>query len=142
MMRLILMMGCILSSFLCGAQYKADDILGTWLAAEGRAKIQMYKSGKKYYGKIIWLKAPAKNGKSRTDVKNPNPQLRNKPIVDLIILRDFEFNNDEWVNGKVYDPSSGKEYSSRISMPDAHTLKLRGYIGISLFGKTDTWKRV
>jgi uncharacterized protein (DUF2147 family) len=134
-------MGFMLASVSINAQSKADDILGTWLTSEGRAKVFVYKSGNKYFGKIIWLKDPNKNGKPRLDVKNQNAALRNKPIIDLVILKDFEFDDGEWVNGKVYEPSGGKEYSSKITMPNAHTLKVRGYIGISLFGKTDVWKR-
>ncbi len=120
---------------------KADDILGTWIAGEGKAKVSVFKSGTKYFGKIIWLKEPLKNGKQKTDIHNPDPHLRSKPVIDLVVLKNFEFEDGEWVNGRVYDPSSGNDYSCKITMPNLRTLKVRGFIGISLLGKTDVWKR-
>jgi uncharacterized protein (DUF2147 family) len=120
---------------------KPDDILGNWVAAENKARIQIYRAGNKYHGKIIWLKEPTKDGKPKTDKNNPDPKLRNTPIVGLVVLRDFVFDDGEWLSGNIYDPSNGKEYSCKISMPNPNTIKVRGYLGISLFGRTETWKR-
>ncbi len=119
----------------------ADDVVGTWVSNENKARIQIYKSGTKYYGKIIWLREPNKDGKPKIDRKNPDPKLRNTPVIGLVVLRDFVFNHGEWIDGDIYDPSSGKEYSCKITMPDKNTLKVRGYIGISLLGRTEVWKR-
>src|SRR5688572_11548623 len=121
------------------AQKRADDILGTWIVGENKAKIQVYKSGTKYYGKIIWLKEPTKDGRQKIDAKNPDPKKRSAPIIGLVVLRDFVFDDGEWNSGEIYDPSSGKEYSSKITMPNKNTMKVRGYIGISLFGRTEVW---
>ena len=118
-----------------------DDIVGTWLAGENKAKIQIYKSGDKYYGKIIWLREPLKDGKPKVDSRNPDPKLRSNPIVGLVVLRNFVFDDGEWLSGQVYDPSSGKEYSCKITMPNRNTMKVRGFIGISLLGRTEIWKR-
>jgi len=118
-----------------------DDIIGTWVSNGNKAKIHIYKSGNKYQGKIIWLKEPNKDGKPKTDKKNPDPKLRNTPVIGLIVLRNFVYDDGEWTDGDIYDPSSGKEYSCKITMPDKNTLKVRGYIGISLLGRTEVWKR-
>lgn len=118
-----------------------DDVVGIWAASENKARIQIYRSDNKYYGKIIWLKEPLKNGKPKLDQKNPDTRLRNTPVIGLIVLKDFIFDDDEWNSGEIYDPSSGKKYSCRITMPDKNTLKVRGFIGFSLFGRTETWKR-
>jgi uncharacterized protein (DUF2147 family) len=120
---------------------KADDIIGIWVAGENKAKVQIYKSGNRYYGKITWLKNPMKDGKPKTDNKNPDPKLRHTPIVGLVVLKNFVFDDGEWLSGNIYDPSNGKEYSCKITMPDINTLKVRGYIGISLLGRTEVWKR-
>ena len=48
---------------------------------------------------------------------------------------------NEWEEGKIYDPKSGNDYSCEIKMTDANTLEVRGYVGISMFGRTDVWKR-
>jgi uncharacterized protein (DUF2147 family) len=123
------------------AQKKADDIVGNWIVGDNKAKILVYRSGTKYYGKITWLKEPVKNGKQKTDAKNPDPKKRSIPIIGLVVLKDFIFDDGEWASGEIYDPSSGNEYSCKITMPDKNTMKVRGYIGISLFGRTEVWKR-
>ena len=118
-----------------------DDIVGTWLVGESKARIQVYRVGNKYHGKIIWLKEPLKDGKPKVDSKNPDPRLRTTPVVGLVVLRDFVYDDGEWISGEIYDPSSGKEYSCKITLPNKNTMKVRGYIGISLLGRTEVWKR-
>ena len=125
------------------AQNKADDIIGNWLTTgKEPAKIQIYKSGEKFYGKIVWLKTATENGKPKVDNNNPDKTKRNNPVIGLIILIGFRFDgDDEWESGDIYDPESGKTYSSYLTLKDKNTLKVRGYIGISLFGRTETWTR-
>jgi len=125
------------------SQTKADDIIGIWLTGgKEPAKIQVYKSGDKFYGKIIWLKNPTENGNQRVDANNPNKTKRSNPIIGLIILTGFKFDgDDEWKGGDIYDPESGKTYSSYMYLKDKNTLKVRGYVGISLFGRTEVWTR-
>jgi uncharacterized protein (DUF2147 family) len=125
------------------AQTMADDIIGVWLTpGKEPAKIQIYKSGEKYNGKIVWLKYSEVNGKPRVDNNNPNRDKRNQLIIGLIILTGFRFDSDaEWESGKIYDPESGKTYSCYLSLKDKNTLKVRGYLGVSLFGRTEMWAR-
>jgi uncharacterized protein (DUF2147 family) len=124
------------------AQTKADDIIGTWLTGgKEPAKIQVYKSGDRYYGKIIWLKYPEENGLPRMDANNPDKSKRSQKIIGLLILKDFKFDEDAWEGGKIYDPESGKTYSCNISLKNKDTLKVRGYVGISLIGRTEIWTR-
>ena len=137
---LIEAMAIMISSF---AQIKADDVIGTWLTnGKEPAKIQIYKSGDKYFGKIVWLKNPAENGKPKFDANNPDESKRNQPLIGLVILKDFKFDgDDEWKEGDIYDPESGKTYSCFLTLKDKNSLKVRGYIGISLIGRTETWAR-
>jgi len=133
----------LMSGIILG-QVSTDDIVGTWLTGGKQpAKIQVFKSGERYNGKIIWLKYPDENGKAKTDKNNPDKTKRNIEIIGLLILKGFRFNgDDEWDDGKIYDPESGKTYSCYISLRDKNTLKVRGYIGISLLGRTEIWTRV
>jgi uncharacterized protein (DUF2147 family) len=127
----------------CRAQVKADDIIGIWLThGKEPAKIQIYKSGEKYYGKIVWLKNSTDKGQAKLDRNNPDKSKRNQPIVELIILKDFSFDTDEWEDGTVYDPENGKTYSCYLALKDRSTLKVRGYVGISLLGRTEIWSKV
>jgi uncharacterized protein (DUF2147 family) len=58
------------------------------------------------------------------------------------MLKDFTYDDGEWTDGHIYNPSDGKEYKAYMKLKDHKTLTVRGYVGISLFGKTDTWTRV
>ena len=133
----------LLISFEGYSQNKADDITGNWLTGgKEPAKIQIYKSGEKFSGKIVWLKNPIENGKQRVDANNPDKAKRSNPIIGLVMFTGFKFDgNDEWKGGDIYDPESGKTYSSYLYLKDKNTLKVRGYVGISLFGRTETWAR-
>ncbi len=126
------------------AQQNQDDIVGIWLTGgKEPAKIQIYKSSDKFYGNIIWLKNPTDKNGQRTDINNPNKAKRTTPVIGLQILKGFKFDgDDEWKGGDIYDPESGKTYSSFMTLKDKNTLKVRGYVGISLFGRTEIWTRV
>lgn len=126
------------------AQQNQDDITGVWLTGgKEPAKIQVYRMGSIFYGKITWLQNPVENGKPRTDSHNPDKTKRNNPVIGLQILKNFKFDgDDEWSGGDIYDPESGKTYKCFISLKDKNTLKVRGYVGISLFGRTEVWTRV
>ena len=108
------------------SQNKADDIIGIWLTTgKEPAKIQIYKTDEKFYGKIIWLKNPTESGKPRVDANNPNNGKRTNPIIGLVMLTGFKFNgSDEWKGGDIYDPESGKTYSSYIYLKEKNTLKV------------------
>ncbi len=125
------------------AQAKADDILGKWLTEKGDAVVQIFKTTDgKYAGKIIWLKEPLdEHGQPKKDIYNPKPELRSRPIMNLVFMGGFEFSDGDWKNGIIYDAESGNTYKAKISMPDVNTLNLRGYIGSPVFGRTTVWKR-
>lgn len=124
------------------AQTKADDIVGVWLTTgKEPAKIQVYRSGSNYFGKIVWLQNPDTNGKPKVDAKNPDENKRTQQIMGLVILQNFQFAETEWNDGEIYDPKSGKTYSCNITLDGNNTLKVRGYIGIPALGRTETWTR-
>ena len=126
-----------------GPKANADAILGVWKNGEGTGLIQIYKKGDKYFGKVVWLKVPLnEDGSPRTDINNPDESLRKRPLKGLENLRDFVYKGDNvWEDGKVYEPKSGNDYSCTMKLVDENTLEVRGYIGVSLFGRTDVWKR-
>lgn len=123
-------------------QTKADDIIGIWQThGDKPAKIQIYKSGDRYVGKIVNLQFPTENGKPKTDKNNPDAGEQGRPLMGLQLLTGFRFDTDEWDDGHIYDPESGKTYNCTLMLKDANTLKVRGYVGISLFGRTEVWTR-
>ncbi|WP_379090061.1 DUF2147 domain-containing protein [Pedobacter sp. UC225_65] len=129
---------CTLSVF---AQ-KKDDVLGKWVNPSGEGQIEIYKKGDKYFGKLAWIKEPNdEKGKAKTDVKNPNADLRSKPLLGLEILKDFVFEDGKWTDGTIYDPKTGKTYSCNLNIKNDGQLNIRGYVGISLIGRSESWKR-
>lgn len=120
-----------------------DAILGKWISSSGGGHIEIYKKGDNYFGKLIWLRnINDKDGNPRLDSKNPDPSLRKRPFVGIEVLKDFTYSGDNtWENGKVYDPNSGKTFSCKMIMSGSDILNIRGYVGISLLGKTETWTR-
>jgi uncharacterized protein (DUF2147 family) len=81
------------------------------------------------------------DGKPKVDRNNPENSKQNQPIIGLVILKNFRFDDDEWQEGTIYDPESGKTYDCNLTLKDKNTLRVRGYIGISLFGRTEKWTR-
>ncbi len=126
------------------AQYSGDEIIGIWeTPGDDNGRIEIFKTDNKYYGKIIWLKRKGENGEVLTDKNNPNKSLQNRPIIGTEILKGFIFNKEDmWEDGEIYDPKSGNTYSCQLSLQDKNTMKVRGYIGFSLIGRTEYWKRV
>ncbi len=124
--------------------HKADDIIGTWLNEEATGKVQIYKEGSKYFGKLVWLKEPfdKETGLPRKDKENPDLQLKTMPLIGLVNLKNFIFNGkDEWANGTIYDPKNGKTYKCYIQFESTNRLKIRGYIGFSLLGRNTYWTK-
>ena len=137
----------ILSIFLLAfiTSTPADKITGNWqTAGDDWAHVQIYKSGNKYYGKIIKLKHPLnENGKPKVDQNNPDAGKRNNPVIGLQIMSNFSYDGkEEWKNGTIYDPESGDTYKCVMWLDNENTLNVRGYMGISLIGRTEKWKRV
>jgi len=132
----------LLTSFTSTFAQNADAITGVWLSADKDAKIEIYRSGNKYFGKIIWTKNMYEaDGKTlRKDHKNPQANLRNRNILNLVMLTNFTYDDGEWTGGEVYDPKSGKTYNSKMKLK-GNALELRGYVGISLFGRSTVWTR-
>jgi uncharacterized protein (DUF2147 family) len=121
---------------------KCDSVLGTWYNEEKTSAIEIFRCADAYCGKIVWLKNPQDaQGKEKVDLKNPDESLRARKIMGLQILSGFRYAGDEtWEAGKIYDPKNGKTYSCKIRL-EGENLKIRGFIGISLFGRTTVWTR-
>lgn len=139
MKNLCFLIGFLLVSFLTQAQ---DITSGTWYNDKKTAKIQFYEQGGKIFGKIVWLKEPNENGKPRVDKNNPDAKLKTKPLLGLVFLKNFEKDGEKsWEDGTIYDPENGKTYSCKMTQTSSTTLDVRGYIGISLIGRTSKFTK-
>ena len=130
---------CMLAIFF----YQNQDVQGLWITEDDetgkkKSEVLIYKEGNKVYGKIINLILPEDKGKLCLKCKGVN---KNKPIEGLVILKDLILEDDTWDSGTILDPKSGKIYDCYISLEDDNTLKVRGFLGFSLLGRTQIWKR-
>ncbi|MEM7573046.1 MAG: DUF2147 domain-containing protein [Bacteroidota bacterium] len=126
---------------LIGSITAQSEVLGRWLSAEGNAQVEIYQSGDKYFGKIVWMEEPYdEDGNLKLDEENPEASLQSQTILNSIILQDFTYKNKQWKGGTIYDPESGKTYSSKMWLDGDNTLKLRGYWGFLY--RTSQWTRV
>jgi uncharacterized protein (DUF2147 family) len=117
-----------------------DTPVGYWRTEEGKAKVQVYECGtKQICGKIIELKEP-KDPNTGKDKADPD----GKPMIGMEIMKDFKHTEgQEWDEGTIYDPKEGKTYSATFELhKGGNTMDLRGYVLISLIGKTQTWTRI
>lgn len=125
---------------LCGTALASPaDIEGRWLSGDGDGWIRIELDGDTLTGTIAGspIGEPPRN-----DDLNPDPALRDRPLDGLVIMSGFKYDGKaKWSGGTIYDPNSGKTYKCTLRLVDRDTLKVRGYIGVSLFGRNDTWTR-
>lgn len=128
------------------SQNPADKICGNWLDEDKEGKTEIFERDGKYYGRLYWLRyiEESKPKKMPVDSNNPDESLRTRELIGMEFLTDFVYNKEEnvWESGTVYDCRSGKTYRCIISFKDDKTLKIRGYIGISLIGANTYWTKV
>ena len=121
-----------------------DRLLGVWEPSNGRARVKIEKIGVKYYGKIVWLKEPndPETGKPKVDKNHPDEASKTRAILGLVNIWGFNYKGENvWDEGNIYDPKNGNTYSCTVKLQNANSLEVRGYIGVSIIGRTDTWTR-
>jgi len=129
--------------FIISASINAQTIFGKWENRDEETNkedsvIEVYKKNGKAYAKIIAI--TDKEKKEALCVLCTN-EKKNKPVLGMEILTGLKKDGDEWSGGTVLDPRNGKVYKCYIKLVKPNKLKLRGYIGISLFGKTEYMAR-
>jgi uncharacterized protein (DUF2147 family) len=122
----------------------SQSILGTWKTFDdetGKEKsiVEIYEQDGKIYGKIIEILE--KENKGRKCI-NRSGTDKDKPIQGMVIIRGLSQDGDEYNGGKILDPKSGKIYKCSLSLESKDKLTVRGYIGISLLGRTQKWIRI
>ncbi len=116
-------------------------VLGRWLSQSGKGVIEIFPCADKLCGRLVWIADPIRDGAPATDRNNPDPVLKRRPLCGLVMLGDFvPTGPGRWGDGWIYSPENGKTYRATMTL-DGAALKLRGYVGIPLFGETQTWTR-
>ena len=118
-----------------------DAIIGTWLMPDDEGIIEVYKEGKVYNGKIIWMKEKEEDGKPLKDKENPDKNLRNRSVEGLQVMTGFKYTGDNvWTYGTFYAALKGKEVEPELVLISNDKLNIE--ISFILFSKTITLTRV
>lgn len=122
----------------------AQSPIGTWKTIDDETKqaksyVEIFEKDGKLYGKVTKILT---KGKENAVCSDCSGALKNKPILGMQILSGLKKDGKEWNGGKIIDPNSGKEYKAKMSLNGNDKLDVRGFIGISLVGRTQTWQRV
>ncbi|HMR17994.1 MAG TPA: DUF2147 domain-containing protein [Sphingobacterium sp.] len=121
----------------------SNNIVGKWTTIDdetGQAKSVVeiiQKPDGKYYGKIDKLLMKPEN----SNCVNCKDDRKNKPLTGLEIIRGLSKEGKEFTGGTIVDPKTGKVYKCTITR-NGDKLQVRGYIGFSLIGRTQTWNIV
>ena len=126
----------------------SDSVAGFWNTQDNDALFEIYRCGSLYCGRILSLEEPnypptdkQMPGRPKVDRHNPDPALRNRTLVGLPLILGFHYEGDNSWHGRIYNPEDGKTYRCNFSMAGEDRLKVRGYIGIPLLGRTQIWTR-
>jgi uncharacterized protein (DUF2147 family) len=117
-----------------------ESILGEWVTQKeegrppGRIKFVRAQDGT-FTGILTWSAEP------RKDANNHDPKLRDRPLVGSVLMWHLTYDDGEYVDGYVYNPEDGGTYRMKAEVLNPESLKIRGYLGISLFGQSKIWTR-
>lgn len=122
------------------AQEPSDKILGIWLNEDKTNKIEIYKAGDTYSGKIAWLAKVDDNPNLHPkDKNNPNPELRNRSILGIDIITGMQYSGSKWDRGTIYAPKKGMYADCKAELLSNGQLKI--IVSKSGFTKTQIWTR-
>ncbi|MPS73772.1 MAG: DUF2147 domain-containing protein [Chryseobacterium sp.] len=142
----LLSMMILISSLSFAQKLSADKIIGNWQSIDDdvKLKFEIFQQNGKYFGKLLWasnmFEADGKTPKK--DLKNPDAKLRNRSRQNIINITNLTFDDGEYSGGKLYNPSDGNSYSLKAKLTDINNLQFRGYMGVSLLGKTMKFRRI
>lgn len=142
----IYMLGKIVFVLMLGYSFPLSmtgQVTGKWKTiddTDGKEKsiIEVYEHQGKLHGRVLELLDPSA---IKTCGKCPEP-LKDQPLVGMVIMKDLTKTKTGGTDGNIIDPATGKNYSCLIELVSEDKLKLRGYIGLPAFGRTQYWYRV
>lgn len=123
---------------------QSQSIIGKWKTiddATGEAKsiVEVFSKSGKIYAKVVDILDPATKNNL---CKQCSGEDKNKPILGLTIIKGLSKDGSEYNSGEILDPKNGKLYKCALTLESKDKLKVRGYIGFSLLGRTQYWHRV
>ena len=116
----------------------ANPITGRWITEDRDAVITIAPCGASLCGKISKFLVAPPQGVDQRDINNPDPQLRQRRLLDTPILSNLREDGDSW-KGEIYDPKRGRSFRSVVRRAGPGTLEVKGCAGP--FCQTQTWRR-
>ncbi|MFH0296463.1 DUF2147 domain-containing protein [Bradyrhizobium sp. 31Argb] len=119
---------------------KPDDIVGIW--ESDNLKIDMFNAGPEYNARLLWGdKVVEADGKTfKLDAHNPDPSLRSRSLKGIVLIKGLTWKDGKYTGGTLYDGRSGQSYNCDAEVAEGE-LRLRGYVGVSLLGRTVVFRR-
>jgi len=122
----------------------SQTIFGKWKTVDDETGmengiVEIYEKAGKVYGRIIEI---LEKEKKYFKCEMCEGEDKNKPVLGLVIIKGLKRKGDFYEGGKVTDPKNGKSYHCKMNLEGKDKLIVRGYIGISLFGRSQTWFRI
>jgi uncharacterized protein (DUF2147 family) len=142
---MLILTSFILHLFSLSAQKAAPGkIIGVWLRDDNYIKIEIYKAGPQYFGRLIEgnMLYETDGITPKKDENNTVDRLRRRQLKNLTVLTNFDYEGGHAYDGEYYDFKTGKWYKSTLRLHGENVLKIRGFAVLSPFGKTTTWTRV
>lgn len=121
-----------------------DPAFGYWLTANGKAIVQLAPCGGTTCGKMVWVANTLDaEGAPKLDLQNRDHAKRDRPICGIELLGGLDrAAPGAWSDGWIYNPRDGSTYSVEVESVSADQLKVRGYAGLKVLGKSQIWTRV
>ena len=122
--------------------FAAEAPFGHWLTEKKGVIVNLYDCDGAVCGRTVWLKKMTfKDGRPRLDAKNPDPSLRDRHWCGIEVITGVKpVSATEWEGGEVYDPKTGQTFDFDMEQR-GDTMKVRGYLGVKMLGKSETWTR-
>lgn len=143
----ILALFCLLILISCSAQNNENAIVGKWLSSEKNLMVEVYKQGADFKARVVWFydaKDTITPINQRFDKRNPNKALRTQKLLGLDVLKHLVYNakDNKWIDGKIYDSTSGNTWNATVWLVSDKLMKVRGYCYFMFLGKTLTFTKV
>jgi uncharacterized protein (DUF2147 family) len=122
---------------------QAPSPQGKWLTEGKDAALAIGDCGGQFCGRIIWLDtSSSRSAGPLLDEKNPDPARQTRRICGLVVLTGLMASGPDSWSGRVYNPKDGRTYQAQITVLSPEALHIRAYLGLPIFGKSQTWTRV
>ena len=145
MNRILLSILILSTAMVAFGQSNPDAILGKWMTETNNCIVEVYKVNTEYKARVLWFDVKGKQPMNDwVDIKNPDKSLRSRKLLGMEVLNKLHFNqkNNEWVDGVIYDATTGKKWDSVVWITKDNSLKVKGYWLFRWLSQTKTFKKV